>query len=592
MKQVRDSLPPLGLDWADWFPLHYRAMADRASMLREHRCAREAIRRQRQAAAQVQKIEAARTRLTERHAALLRERPSATITLWDWIRGEAGHGDRDACRVYKAECAPLWAEQRHLRAEATKAAVRDRLEHGFRWDGGAVGGNKDYQRVPGVFRGFVSEQHAILQLFVASTRRRHALRVGDTKAESLAPEAKILGLDLPYAESNKAVRRVLRAELDTVWPSWTALREAIAACEVPLPNVAVGYQDATGRVHRPHLIWLLDGGVPFKGRARQAPQFLFAAVLAALTAELLLIGADPGGLANLHRHKNPVSPLWDRQIMAEAPYALSALRDALPLAEAKQKLGFTRDTAAVGRTTPIPQEHPDPAVAAASNALFVAVSGMARDRITWHRDDGHGSEREFIAELVEEALRLVPYGPAAERVASRTAESVGTWTWANYRPRPQPMAPQARREARAAAGRRTAQRRSEATFDIFLAAARAELTRTGRRPTQAALATATGRSVDTVARHWKAVLNALAATPHTVPSDKKGDQLPVRSVAAPVPVSMPFSRFWGEHCFDCVLGAPPEHHGRHSGTLRPLHGKPPMLHGEPPESLSAMQALT
>ena len=87
-----------------------------------------------------------------------------------------------------------------------------------------------------------------------------------------------------------------------------APKAAIAACGVPLPNLVVGYIDSAGWLLHPHLIWLLDQSVAFTGKSQQAPQKLWAAVLRGLTAALLPIGADPGGLANAPAMRSEYTP--------------------------------------------------------------------------------------------------------------------------------------------------------------------------------------------------------------------------------------------------------------------------------------------
>lgn len=460
-------------------------------------------------------VERACWRLVPRYDAFMTARPTATYNWWRWIAWQARLGDQDATLVYRAGCAADWATERREQNKKIEAAIRDRLRDGFTWPG-------DELVAPFVHRGLISEQHAILQLFVASTRRCHALRVGRSKDECSRPAAKILGLDEPYVETNKRMQRVLRVDVDRDFASLQDLREKVRLLNVPAPNIVVGHQAPDGRILRPHLIWLIHNPVAFTDKARTAPRRLFLAVLNALTAELLPLGADVGALSNACRHKNPLSPLWDRHIIAERPYALEELRTALPLDAAREKLAAQR-RAVAGPAIPLPQDHPDPEIVAESNRLFVELATMARKRIAWHRDEGNGSKQELIAELTEHALRLVPGNMKAEANAARVATSVGEWTWTHYR-RAEPKRPPSLDEIRARqaeAGRRTAEGRSVQTRSRLLAAARDHLARIGRRPTQAELAQAAGRSVDTVSRHWKVILADLQATPQTLPLDDK-----------------------------------------------------------------------
>jgi ATP dependent DNA ligase C terminal region len=87
---------------------------------------------------------------------------------------------------------------------------------------------------------------------------------------------------------------------------------------VPQPNIAVGYVDARGRVHNPHLMWLVEHSVAFKPKGRQPPQRLFFDVLRRLTAALVPYGADPGGLVNALR-PNAGLPVRDQSCCAQSP---------------------------------------------------------------------------------------------------------------------------------------------------------------------------------------------------------------------------------------------------------------------------------
>lgn len=422
------------------------------------------------------------------------------------------------------------------------ALIRLRWDRGFVWRGGPVAGNPLYRREPLTYRGLVSDEAPILRLFAASTRRAHVLITGATKAEASGTDSKVLALDCEYVGSNKLMRRVLRAEIDGVFPSWNAIAQALLARGVLLPNIVVGFELADGRVVNPHLLWLIDAAVPHTARGRVPHQALFAAILRSLTAELLELGADPGGLVNAGRHKNPLSPLWDRQIMAPEPYSLAALKAALPLSEATAKLKAAKAERACARAASIPQEHPDGAVAASSNKLFVALSRLARERVLWHRERGQGSQQEFVQELAAEALRLVPYGRSAEKVAVATAESVGAWTWSRYQPKaPTPkLMPEQVRAARQGGQERAATSRRAKTLAAAVVAV-LRIAATGARPTQAAVAAAIGRSDRALRPLWSEILAAAAAPEVCSPDDKKGAAGSVAAdrLLSPAPLALP-----------------------------------------------------
>lgn len=426
------------------------------------------------------------------------------------------------------------------RGVSRQALIDLRMTAGFVHRGGPVGGNPNYVRAPFVYEGLVSWDHPMLELFVQSTRKAKHLLVGDNKGQAVISDSKLLALDAAYVESNKLMRRVLRAEVDGVFANWDALKQAVIACRVPLPNLVIAFIMPDGRVVNPHLIWLIAKAVPHTAKGQLKHQALFASVLRSLTAELLAIGADPGGLSNPARHKNPLSPLWDRAIMEPEPYTLEQLQEALPLSEATKKLKAAKDADDVQKVSPpaIPQEHPAPIVAASSNKLFVALQKFAFSKVEFHR--AHGSQQEFAHEVAAEAIRLVPYGQSAEKVAAATAASVSAWTWDNYRPKASApvMTPEMVSERQSAGQAIAAESRRQKTAEILIKTAVKMTATNGVRPTQAELLKAAKNKgilgEKTIRRYWPEVLKALENLPVIQsPDDKKGK--PPRPCRNPLP---------------------------------------------------------
>ncbi len=414
------------------------------------------------------------------------------------------------------------------RAESRRSLERRRLSTGYRWFGGSVGRKLEYRRPAKVYPGLISDQNPILRLLVSKTARAPNLLTGQHKAEVTGTDSKLLALDCPYVESLKPMRGILRVELDTNYPSWAALAAAIESCGVPAPNIAVGYVDETGQVWRPHLLWILAESVCFTAKGRWRPQSAWKNALRGLTAALLPIGADPGGIANPHRHKNPVSPLWDRQVFAAAPYALgqdkrsdgpahAPLQPHLPTPrEAAERL---RQTEALRQTHALNQpaaarpdaDHPDSAVAAQSNALFNRLSAFVRDRVVRHREEGDGNRQEFDAEIAAEALAMAPPGRKAEKAALAQGRGVAEWTWTHFQPRPPkapPLTPELRQQRFAAGAIGAALAKRTGTLAAMVTAIRT-FPSGGSRPTQAAVAEAIQKNVRTVRRHWAAALTTV-----------------------------------------------------------------------------------
>ena len=232
-------------------------------------------------------------------------------------------------RSFKVETNPLKIEGARIgfeRARSRAALIDMRWRFGFQWGGGFVGGNPRYRRGPLCYKGLVSSEHAVLKLFVSKLPRARTLQTGYNKRLLDGTDSKLLACDCDYVEANKAMRGVLRVELDGVLDSWNTIQEMCRVAGIPLPNIAVGYADQAGKVWNPHLVWLLADSVTFCGRGRRAPRRLYQGVLRGLTAALMPWGADPGGISNALRLKNPLCPTWNRQVFAEEPYSLEQLR--------------------------------------------------------------------------------------------------------------------------------------------------------------------------------------------------------------------------------------------------------------------------
>lgn len=412
-----------------------------------------------------------------------------------------------------SEVKASFAERARERATTRQRLEQLRLAEGFTWAGGHVGGRMEYRRNALVYQGLVSDENPILKLFVTKTPRAHGLRTGETKAESSGTDSKLLALDCAYIETSKSMRGVFRVELDRTWPSWDALQAAIAACGVPQPNIAVAYQDQRGQVWRPHLLWLVAESVCFTEKASKRPQSAWKGALKGLTARLLPIGADPGGLANPHRHKNPLSPLWDRRILAVEPYviapdprpglaSLAALRPYLPTT--KEAAETLLQASSAQAATDLLAHHPDPAINAESNGVFRHLASFARERVGKHRDAGTGSRKEFDAELALEALALAPSGRRAQAAALARARTTAEWTWINFQARKSvpALTPIARKRRFADGARNAAKAKRVGTLDKIVTAIE-RLSLGHRKPTQAEIASVIGKDLRTVKRYWR-----------------------------------------------------------------------------------------
>ncbi len=214
--------------------------------------------------------------------------------------------DKDAMSRIRA--APFIEKIRNRRA-----LIQDRLENGFRHHGGEVAG-----RYYDPFReeGLRSLDDHNLMRIVHNTPKAANLLSGKTKEFLDGTDSKLLALDAPYVELNKHVRLIFRVDMDTIFNSWEALHYELK--QLPLactPHLGCGYVDNDGKVIRPHLFVILpyDSGVWFDKtdpRCRRDIMNLWTGAHRGITKILLPLGADPGGLSNPLRIKNPLSPYF------------------------------------------------------------------------------------------------------------------------------------------------------------------------------------------------------------------------------------------------------------------------------------------
>jgi hypothetical protein len=469
--------------WPDWFPLHYAAVSQKNSARRRSRGKAQKARQAQSGA------------------------PSPTS-------GQLAY--RDFAISGK---------------QSRQAAITKRLTIGHCWHGGGVGGNPRYARAPSIHPGLVSEEAPILQLFVTKLPRARRLRAGHTKQRLDETDSKLLALDCAYVVSKAPMRRVgsngdmrgvLRVEIDAPLSSWATIPAACQAANLPLPNIAVGYVDAHGRVLNPHLLWVLEHSVAFIGKSTP-PQRLFNGVLRGLTAALIPFGADPGGLSNAQRMKNPVSPLWDRQVFADTPYSLTDLGSQIDL-----NVNPVTLQARGSAGQPFIPDHPDPRIAAESNRLFRALALWARQEVDRFRGAG-GPYEPFQDAVEDEAQRLCCLlgsdNRKKEQTAGTTAQSVARWTWLNYHRRPSELRPKLAADElqmrQAAGGRTTAAGKRTATEAAIQTVVLRLATASAARPSQPALAAATGLSERTIRRHWPfitALVAAITPAPQNIPT--------------------------------------------------------------------------
>ncbi len=345
-------------------------------------------------------------------------------------------------------------------------------------------------------------------------RRVRGLRAGADKTESTKPQSKLLACDEAYVESNKRVVGVVRVELDATLPAW-AIDDACADAGCPVPNVVVGYEDTYGEIHNPHCLWLLHDSIPVHGPLHAGNAALVRGVARGLTKALLAVGADVGGLSNAARHKNPLSPLWHRHVLAQQPYELADLASAVDGRISMEDLQSAADQVQERGRPILAADHPDAVVATGSNRLFRALSAWAREKVAAFKASD-STEADF-AQAVEDmamemATRMTGDAEASEPAAIRAAKSVSRWTWNEYRIPGAARAPMPAEEIQAkqsAAAKATSEARRDRMRDLVVSTALG-MVADGVLPLKVRVAEAIvagGGQVDvrTVRRHWNAV---------------------------------------------------------------------------------------
>ncbi len=195
--------------------------------------------------------------------------------------------------------------------------VKDRLENGY---------NLTWAReIAGRLRsnihedGLRSEDNVILKLFATRVPKGGKVRASDDKANLYVPyKSKLLTLDCPYIEGNKAFLSTIRLDCDAVFASPDAclseLRKLVRDEKIPhLPHVVTGDLMPDGTYRNPHFLFLLRKAVwnNFEDeRCRVQPVRLFDGVSRGLCRAMLGIGVDPAAPRLTMRMKNPLSPIW------------------------------------------------------------------------------------------------------------------------------------------------------------------------------------------------------------------------------------------------------------------------------------------
>lgn len=415
-------------------------------------------------------------------------------------------------------------------------AVIDRLVVGYRWAGGedpATG----RERSAFTYKGLRSDEHELLKLFASclpkarprakdadETELKQSLMTG-TKEFTRAIGSKLLGLDESYVEGQKSIRGFIRIDCDGVFASWDALRlaliDVLESVEL-LPHIVVGDELSDGRIVRPHFIWLLPekSRIRFDSKALPGPQKLFHAVARALTAATIPVGADAGGLSNIMRLKNPLSPHWAVAIMNERdPLCLGDLKVRLEPWMGQEDVEMAeRQIAVRGEAVGIDKCRSNAFFREATAACWTLARQWFADDDERGKLDGDDLAEAFIVALGHDARRAMASVPP--RKAMAMLGSVCRWAARHFDPstRRRTANPGVLRgtlgglslhDRQAAGGRHSAGTRRDASVDAIRAAI-ATLRAEGLRITKTAVADRAGVAYRTVLRHFDEAITAVA----------------------------------------------------------------------------------
>lgn len=413
--------------------------------------------------------------------------------------------------------------------------VRERYEVGFRMQFARKVGRRWRENV--FERGLRSESFGTAgKLFVASCRRGGELRSSwDKGTLDVQAKAKVLALDYPYVEMNKAVLQWARIDSDKEWPSVTAFKldvlDLVGRRLPHAPNLVVGDLLPDGRFQNPQLYFALPPGSgvwndPEDPRCDQERVRWFKGVSYGIVDACRDLGADPNAPVLTMRGKNPLSPLWHAFSMAPETFC--------DLKEWSVWVDSRLDREKLVRSIFAERSGLD---IEGSNGFFRALQKRAAELLRrWHFDRDPrllGKEPGAVADALHvamepEALEAAAAMKAAggnkvsDRQVARTVAMVADYAAAWWNPDRLERAVNRGQLMHVVAGMRTVKERQQAAAE-FASQVKAE--RTLERlveawdllavetaePTKAALAREAGVSRPTVYARWSDLQAVLAA---------------------------------------------------------------------------------
>ncbi|MDK4739418.1 hypothetical protein PH547_11090 [Rhizobium sp. CNPSo 3464] len=411
-------------------------------------------------------------------------------------------------------------------AAEQREVVRQRLRRGYIQSGERQIGGRWRSGVTEM--GLRSEDNAVLKYFVTLVPKRSSARASWDKAhlENQCPQ-KILTLDYPYIELNRAFMAALRVDCDGIFSTpaacLAALTEKVSDARIPcLPHIVVADLLTDGRYSRPHFIWLLpQGSAVWRSedeRCHRGPIRLFDAVARGLAAALLDLGADPAAPTMTGRMKNPLSPFW---------HTLTPNADCWPtLAEYADYVDTSTTRAVLVRQAAAVQSGLG---LTASNAIFDALREEGQRLLAeWHfgADARMRGSRAALADHLHEALaEYAEKSGLEDKTVSYVTAKVADYLVAHFDPVKLEGKVVNRgklldivdglktvKERQQAGGRYSGKAKGANTLQR-LREAHQRLVASGKAVTRAALAAEAGVSVRTVTTRWSEAVSVEDAQP-------------------------------------------------------------------------------
>jgi hypothetical protein len=452
-----------------------------------------------------------------------------------------------------------------------RQSSHDRLMgSGYQWAGGLVA-NKYFQK-PFIKKGLISEEHWLLQRFIAACAKASTgeFKAGKSKDTCWAIRRKIIGFDEPYVFFGQRCKELFRVDLDRWFADEAELRAWLGDLMERgtlkfMPHVVSWiFDDVRPGIYNPHVWFVLpEGSAVWDDKLQHC---MLNQVIASLT---LALGGDPGGLSSPFHGKNPVSVHCDYTILNDESFpTLGDYAKGMKLTHAAARMARKIMNDRMAEVGFDPRE---------SNTWFTGVSRAAREAAKQLYKSGfrigHTAEfEEAVYEITLAAMETdLPRMNAKQREnVEKLVETCSRWTVSHFDPTKMDksglsagaaahlMLPEDDAKTRKGKGGAYAAKVEGERYcgEVAVAIGKA-LQAGGAEPTFRQIADATGFVLNTVKKHWlQAFAQAVASL---------SIQILVKGVA---PSTKPYKA-------SQAIPGDPSHGPEHERTARSVAGSSP-----------------